>query len=202
MSTPPSGLPAVAGRHLAGVVARLVAGDQDAAADLARFGVTMVVAPVTDAARLRRIDAVDGLSRVTSGGAVVWRAPLRTGELVIVDRLPPSRAGATPSPGRVALPATPGFARTRIARGGAGRLLVLAETGSSHWRATLDGRPLSRADDGWAQAWSLPPSGGVLSVQRTGDRRHWWLAGELALLAVLVLAAVPGRRRAAGGGSA
>src|SRR5436190_3863487 len=58
-STPPSGLPAVAGRHLAGVVARPVAGDQEAAADLARFGGTMVLAPVTDAARLRRTDAVD-----------------------------------------------------------------------------------------------------------------------------------------------
>ncbi|MBC7372756.1 MAG: hypothetical protein H7323_02045, partial [Frankiales bacterium] len=65
---------------------------------------------------------------------------------------------------------------------------------SAGWQARLDG---ARLDDrrawGWAQAWSVPSSGGVLDVQRSGRS----LPATAAVLGLLLVLAGPGgpRRR-------
>ena len=46
-----------------------------------------------------------------------------------------------------------------------GRRLVLAERADTGWRATLDGKALEPATDGWAQAFDLPTEGGELHGQ-------------------------------------
>jgi hypothetical protein len=147
---------------------------------------------------LSRLADVDGLDRVPSTGAVVWRTGPTAGELVV---LPPAGA-STALAGRdvagrtaVPLPATAGHAHTRVPMGPVGRLLVLAEPASGSWRATLDDHRLTPARAyGWAQAWRLPAKGGVLEVGRSATGRPWWLVGELLLVLVAVVAAMPRRR--------
>jgi len=86
---------------------------------------------------------------------------------------------------------------TVIEPGAAGRTLVLAEAADPVWRASLGGRPLTPLPprDGWAQAFALPESGGRLVVEADGSVRRTWLVAQSVALAVVVLLAVPGRRR-------
>ena len=184
--------------RLRDAVQQVAAGQASAVPTLLGFGVTMLVVPSGEADRLSRLAAVDGLDRVPSTGAVVWRTGASAGELVV---LPP--AGATTALAghdvagstAVPLPATAGHAHTRVPAGQAGRLLVLAEPASGAWRATLDGHRLTPVRAyGWAQAWRLPASGGVLDVGRSGTGRPWWLIGELLLVLVTVVAALPRHR--------
>ena len=191
-----------AGKRLDDAVARLVGGDPDAATLLVEMGIGQVVDRAGDERQLAGLSQVDGLTSVPASGVVVRRVSMHSGELVVLapgDAAQVRGRGSLPSSARpVALPAQAGKARTRVPAGPAGRLLVLAEPADSHWRATVDGRPLRRARAyGWAQAWLLPAGGGRLSVSRTSDDRGLLLLGELALLVVLVLAARPPRRTAA-----
>jgi hypothetical protein len=161
----------------------------------------MLVVRSNGAAALRRIDDIDGLDRVPTSGALVWRSQVPTGELVILGprvattvrdggELP---ADAQPHP----LDASRGRSHASVPAGADGRLLVLAEPASSHWRATVDGKRLpSTTAYGWAQAWRLPRGGGQLALGRTGDHRTLWLSLELVAVAVAALLSVPvvGRR--------
>lgn len=81
--------------------------------------------------------------------------------------------------------------------GGAGRILRLADTADAGWTATLDGRPLTRTTvDGWAQGFQLPTSGGRLDLTYDDPIGHTaWLWTQGALAVVLVVLALPGRRR-------
>ena len=186
-------------RRLAAAVARLAGGDPQAAALLAELGVTQVADRGADDRRLPGLARVDALTAVPSSGIVVRRTAAAAGELVLLPPGPAAQVrtggdlptGARPEP----LPAADGHARTRLRPGPAGRLVVLAESADTRWRATLDGRPLPRSTAyGWAQAWTVPTSGGRLVVSRTGDRRGLELLGELAVLVLLTLAARPVRR--------
>jgi GT2 family glycosyltransferase len=193
--------------RLAQTVREAVAGQATAVPRLVEFGVSMLVVPRSEAAALSGLASVDGLSQVPTNDAVVWRTGAATGELVVLDPTTASAvtagadlpAAATPQP----LAASGGAARVSVAAGPAGRLLVLAEPASRHWRATIDGHPLTGARAyGWAQAWTLPASGGRLEVGRVAVHRGWWLAGELALTIVALLLALPTWRRADSGGDA
>ena len=185
-------------RRMDAAVAGLAGGDPQAAARLTELGVTQVADRAVDDRLLPGLSRVDGLTAVPSSGIVVRRTTASAGELVVLAPGPAAAAlhGALPAGARPApVPATAGRARTRIRSGPTGRLLVLAESADPHWRATLDGRPLTRSTAyGWAQAWRLPAEGGRLVVGRSGDRRGWTLLGELAVLVLLVLAARPVRR--------
>jgi GT2 family glycosyltransferase len=192
----------LASADLTAAVARLAAGDADAAPLLAAFGITQVVTRLADDRRLPGLAQVDGLTAVRGSGVVVRRTAASSGELVVLDPDAAGRAGTgqglasadRPEP----LPAADGRAAVRLPAGPAGRLLVLAEPADPHWRATVDGRPLHRSTAyGWAQAWTLPPGGGRLQVTRSSDGRGRLLLLELAALVVLVLAARPRSRTGA-----
>jgi hypothetical protein len=86
---------------------------------------------------------------------------------------------------------------TTIPAGTGRRVLRLADTAAEGWTATLDGTPLTPTTvDGWAQGFELPAAGGRLDVTYDDPFGHtaWlWTQGLLAL--VLVVLALPGRRR-------
>jgi MYXO-CTERM domain-containing protein len=194
------GRPGAADGRLADAVRALAGGQASGVPALAGFGVTLLVVPNADAPALARIANVDGLGRVPTAGAVVWHIGVPTGELVVLGPATARRVQAGASLPDTAVPqplaARAGHARVFVAAGRAGRLLVLAEPASSRWRARLDGKTLPSARAyGWAQAWQLPAGSGRLVVDRVGDHRSRWLAGELAALVVLCFLALPTRRR-------
>jgi hypothetical protein len=190
-----------ADRRLTSTVRAAAAGQPSALPGLAEFGVSMLVVRDSGAHALARIDDIDGLDRVPTTGALVWRSQLPTGELVILGPhiartvtaghdLP---ATAQPRP----LDAGRGRSHTTVPGGSAGRLLVLAEPASSHWHASVDGKRLAATTAyGWAQAWRLPATGGHLDLGRSGDHRAVWVWIQLAVVVSAALLALPvaGRR--------
>ena len=177
--------PAAGERALATAVRNLAAGRSEAAAQIAAFGVTLVVVPADAGGVLAPIARVPGLARVPATATVVYRTATPAGELTVV----------APHTEPVPLPAAGGHADTPLPPGPAGRLLVLAEPFSSHWRARLDGAALPAARAyGWAQAWTLPAAGGHLVVERAGDNRGGWLGLEWGLLCIALLLCIPARR--------
>jgi hypothetical protein len=184
-------------RALAKAVRDLAAGRPGSAAEIAAFGVTLVVVPADAGGALARIARVPGLARVPATATVVYQTAVPAGELSVLD---PVQAAAAPTAGGprtppALLPAANGHADTQLPAGPDGRLLVLAEPYSSGWRASVGGHvlPAMRAY-GWAQAWTLPAGGGRLVVERTGGGRGAWVDGEAALLALALLLCVPAGR--------
>jgi GT2 family glycosyltransferase len=170
---------------LAAAVRDLAAGRPGAAGQIAAFGVTLVVVPADAGGALARIAGVPGLAKVPATATVVYRTTAPAGELSIL----------APRSLPVLLPAASGHASTELPGGSSGRLLVLAEPFSSHWRATLDGDPLPATHaHGWAQAWTLPAGSGHLVIERTGDTRGGWMAVELGVLGLMLLLCIPARR--------
>lgn len=96
-----------------------------------------------------------------------------------------------------AVAAGPVDVHTTIPAGGSGRVLRLADTADEAWAATLDGRPLTPTTvDGWAQGFQLPVDGGRLDVTFDAPVSHTgWLWAQGSLAVVLVVLALPGRRR-------
>jgi hypothetical protein len=190
----------VATNALSAAVADAAAGRPAAAAELASFGITLVVAPdSSNGQALRGLANVDGLARVPATATVVYRSTTPTGEAVVLT----GEAAAAAAAGR-ALPmsarpqplaAAPGHLHVEVPAATAPRLLVLAEPRSGAWHATLDGRRLvPRTAYGWAQAWELPNGGGVLTVGRAGGGRRDLLVVELVALALALATSVPTQR--------
>ncbi|RZS90164.1 GT2 family glycosyltransferase [Motilibacter rhizosphaerae] len=198
----PSREPAAARRAAAAAVQAVASGQGGGAArGLAALGVRYVVlrAPVDEALR-RTLDGVPGLTR--SGRQEpdgVWEvASGRTGGLSARLRVTDARGADL-----AAVPARPVGAVARLAAGGAGRLLVLAEPAGPGWHAALDGRPLAAASDPvarWAQAFALPASGGRLVLRHSAPAVRPEQELRLAGAALLLLLALPlpwPRRRSA-----
>ncbi|MGW2230244.1 glycosyltransferase [Streptomyces formicae] len=172
------------------IVARLIAGSgADQADQLGGFAVRYVL--VRDGApreMSRTLDATPGLTRLSQeDGSALWRVDRQVSRAAVVPK--------TGDPEPVA--AGPVELHTKIPSGDQGRVLRLADSADPGWTATLDGRPLDRVTlDGWAQGFELPGSGGHLDVTYDTPLGHtaWlWTQGALAL--VLVVLALPGRRR-------
>ncbi|MFJ3444664.1 glycosyltransferase [Streptomyces sp. NPDC086081] len=174
------------------VVAHLVAGSgADQADQLGGFAVRYVLVHQGTPREITRVlDATPGLTRLSqqSGGAL-WRVDREVARATIV----PASGTGTPRP----VAAGPVEIHTTIPTGTGGRVLRLADTASDAWTATLDGKPLTPTTvDGWAQGFRLPATGGRLDVTYDDPIGHtaWlWTQGALAL--VLVVLALPGRRR-------
>ncbi|MFJ7149726.1 glycosyltransferase [Streptomyces sp. NPDC100445] len=174
------------------VVADLVAGSgADQADQLGGFAVRYVLVHQGAPRDITRVlDATPGLSRLSrQGGNALWR----------VDR-EVSRAAVVPAAGRG--PARPVAAgpvevHTTVPAGSGDRVLRLADSAAPGWTATLDGRPLTPTTvDGWAQGFRLPSAGGRLDVTYDAPLAHTaWLWAQGALAVVLVVLALPGRRR-------
>ncbi|MFE6286005.1 glycosyltransferase family 2 protein [Streptomyces sp. NPDC057877] len=172
------------------VVANLVAGSgADQADQLGAFAVRYVLVH-KGAPRevIRVLDATPGLSRLSEqNGSALWRVDREVSRAVIV--------GDSGDPAPVAAGAVE--IHTDVPEGADGRVLRLADTASEGWTATLDGQPLTPTTvDGWAQGFELPASGGRLDVTYDDPIGHTaWLWAQGSLAVVLVVLALPGRRR-------
>ncbi|MFS8204400.1 glycosyltransferase [Streptomyces sp. CWNU-52B] len=172
------------------VVANLVAGSgADQADQLGGFAVRYVL--VRDGAPRevsRVLDATPGLSRLSQqDGSALWRVDRQVARAAIVP------GSGDPQP----IAAGPVELHTEIPAGADGRVLRLADTADEGWTATLDGKPLTRTTvDGWAQGFELPATAGRLDVTFEAPVGHTaWLWAQGALAVVLVVLALPGRRR-------
>ncbi|WP_151484914.1 glycosyltransferase family 2 protein [Streptomyces albicerus] len=172
------------------VVANLVAGSgADQADQLGGFAVRYVL--VRDGAPRevsRVLDATPGLSRLSQqDGSALWRVDRQVARAAIVPE------SGDPQP----IAAGPVELHTKVPAGADGRMLRLADTADEGWTATLDGKPLTRTTvDGWAQGFELPAAAGRLDVTYEAPMSHiGWLWAQGALAVVLVVLALPGRRR-------
>ncbi|WP_079102321.1 glycosyltransferase family 2 protein [Streptomyces sp. TP-A0356] len=177
-------------RTLDKVVANLVAGSgADQADELGGFAVRYVLVRKGAPRDIGRVlDATPGLTRLSQqDGSALWRLDRQVSRAAIVT------GSAAPQP----VAAGPVDIHTTIPSGGAGRVLRIADTAAAGWTATLDGRPLTRTTvDGWAQGFELPASGGRLDVTYDPPLGHTaWLWAQGSLAVVLVVLALPGRRR-------
>lgn len=172
------------------IVANLVAGSgADQTNQLSGYAIRYVL--VRDGVpreTSRVLDATPGLSRLSQlQGSALWRVDRQVARATVVEE------GADPLPvasDRVG-------ARAEIPKGGAGRVLRIADTASAGWRATLDGRELTKTTvDGWAQGFELPAEGGRLVLTHEDPATHTaWIWTQAFLALVLVVLALPGRRR-------
>ncbi|MET7645712.1 glycosyltransferase [Streptomyces sp. NPDC005426] len=178
--------------HLDKVVANLVAGSgADQGSQLSGFAIRYVLVRDGAPKQMSRIlDATPGLSRLSQlDGSALWRVDRQVARIMIT----PSAAGAEQLP----VGSGPVDAHTKIPAGAAGRVLRLADAADPGWQATLDGRALTRKTvDGWAQGFELPTEGGTLDLTYEAPFTHSvWIWIQVALTVVLVVLALPGRRR-------
>ncbi|TKA10098.1 glycosyltransferase family 2 protein [Actinacidiphila oryziradicis] len=176
--------------RLGGIVANLVAGSgADQAGQLGGYAVRYVLVQKGSPREMSRVlDSTPGLSQLSQAdGSALWQVDNSVSRITIT-----SKSGQP-----VAVAAGKVDAHTTIPAGSAGRVLRLADTAAAGWTATLDGVALPRTTvDGWAQGFELPAGGGHLDVTYQDPFTHtlWlWIQGFLAL--VLVVMALPGRRR-------
>ncbi len=178
--------------HLDKVVANLVAGSgADQGGQLSGFAIRYVL--VRDGApreMSRVLDSTPGLSRLSQlDGSALWRVDRQVARVMIT---PASGEGE-----RVAVGSAAVEAHSEIPSGEAGRVLRIADAADPGWSATLDGKPLTRKTvDGWAQGFELPANGGRLDLTHDAPITHTaWIWAQIGLLVVLVVMALPGRRR-------
>ncbi|MEJ8669646.1 hypothetical protein WKI71_18080 [Streptomyces sp. MS1.AVA.1] len=175
------------------IVANLVAGSgADQADQLGAFAVRYVLVHKGAPREVTRVlDATPGLSRLSEqNGSALWRIDRQVSRAAVVAA---GSGAGEPQP----VAAGPVEIHTTIPSGAEGRVLRLADSADDGWTATLDGKPLTATTvDGWAQGFELPAGGGKLDVTHDDPIGHsaWlWAQGFLAL--VLVVMALPGRRR-------
>ncbi|MBQ1094207.1 glycosyltransferase family 2 protein [Streptomyces sp. B93] len=176
------------------VVANLVAGSgADQTDQLGAFAVRYVLVHKGAPREVARVlDATPGLSRLSEqNGDALWRVEREVSRAAIVN------GSGSGSGEPVAVAAGPVEIHTDVPAGADGRVLRLADTASEGWTATLDGKPLTPTTvDGWAQGFELPASGGRLDVTYDDPIGHTaWLWAQGFLAVVLVVLALPGRRR-------
>ncbi|MEU6576153.1 glycosyltransferase [Streptomyces sp. NPDC046805] len=174
------------------VVANLIAGSgADQANQLGGFAVRYILVHRGAPREVGRVlDATPGLSRLSQqDGSKLWRVDRQVSRAAIV---PASGTGTAQS-----VAAGPVEIHTTIPTGSGSRVLRLADTAADGWTATLDGKPLAPTTvDGWAQGFELPSAGGRLDVTYDDPIGHTaWLWAQGALAVVLIVLALPGRRR-------
>ncbi len=179
-------------KQLDKVVANLVAGSgADQADQLGKFAVGYVLVHKGAPREATRVlDATPGLKRLSQqDGSALWRVDQEVSRAAVVADS--GKGAATP------VAAGPVDVHTTVPDGSGSRVLRLADAAADGWTATLDGKTLTPTTvDGWAQGFELPASGGRLDVTYDDPFTHtaWlWAQGLLAL--VLVVLALPGRRR-------
>ncbi|MFH8574120.1 glycosyltransferase [Streptomyces sp. NPDC017993] len=186
--------------RLGGIVANLVAGSgADQTNQLGGYAVRYIL--VRDGAPRemgRVLDATPGMTRLSQDdGSALWRVDRRVSRVSIVAGAAQdgTRAGEEAAP--IAVPAGPVEAHTDVPDGADGRVLRIADAADEGWQATLDGTPLKPVTlDGWAQGFALPAGGGRLDLTHENPIGHTvWLAVQGLLAVVLVVLALPGRRR-------
>ncbi|GMA25058.1 hypothetical protein GCM10025864_28170 [Luteimicrobium album] len=198
--------------RLAQVVAQL-AGDgvapssrglADAMSDLGVGGVLLPADGTTRGsartALTARLDTVPGLARVTEGqDSVLWRVDL-SGTSAAQTSTGGAWATLRDADGKVlrSLSSLDSGVDATLPARDAATTLVLASHAHRHWQATLDGRTLAATggDDTWQQEFAVPAGkAGHLVVTYDAPHRALWLWSSGVLLLVVVLLALPVRRR-------
>lgn len=188
---------------VAKVVAALSSGEgTDVRGDLADLAVSSVTLKSngTGAEVLSRLlDAVPGLSpvgRSAKDSAWIWWVDTAAGASSKVEA-----AGSATSRARIIsadggpqqlLRNTEGEVnRVRVPSGADGRVLVLSERADPSWKATINGKELASTEHGWAQAWKVPASGGVLSVRHSEPWVWLWLPVLALVVLIALLSIIP-----------
>jgi hypothetical protein len=179
------------------VVATLVAAQGvDPRPELEQLGVGFVVLRSADtAAQLTasRMDAVPGLVAVgQTDVGWLWRiTPLNQPVLQAADVAHRVRIvdgnGAT----LALLPSGYDDVDTTVPKGPDGRLVVLAERSDPGWTAWIDGRKLTPTTSGWAQAFTLPPSAGQLTIRYENPWTVWSGIAQFTVIGLTVMLAIP-----------
>jgi hypothetical protein len=172
----------VAHQQAQDLVVRLVAGtaDSDIAPQLTDLGVGYLWVRGAGEEQRARIDNTPGLGAASGNETgTVWQLEPAVSRSAVVD-----------ATGRVPVAGSP----LAVAPGEEGRQLRLGEPADRRWRATLDGRPLPRAEAGWQQAFTLPATGGLV-VWSLPSFAHWFLYAQGAVLVVAIVLAAPAVRR-------
>ncbi|MZE76124.1 family 2 glycosyl transferase, partial [Streptomyces sp. SID5475] len=187
--------------RLDGIVANLVAGSgADQTDQLGGYAVRYIL--VRDGAPRemgRVLDTTPGLTRLSQeDGSSLWRLDRRVARVTVVGN--PDKGGdggAAEAAEPVPVAAGPVEAHTSLPAGPEGRVLRVADRAAPGWTATLDGEPLTPTTvDEWAQGFELPANGGRLDLTYESPLSHTLWTGAQGLLAVvLVVLALPGRRR-------
>ncbi|MFB8043826.1 glycosyltransferase [Streptomyces hydrogenans] len=185
--------------RLDSVVAKLVAGSgADQTQELSAFAIRYLLVKDGSPRQMSRVlDTTPGLSRLSQlDGAALWRVDREIARVMIVP--PAAKAGATTEAALpVPVPAGPVEAHADVPAGPTGRVLRIADRADEGWTATLDGTALTPTTvDGWAQGFQLPAGGGRLDLTYDEPFTHTvWIWTQLGLAVVLVVLALPGRRR-------
>ncbi|MEU5421546.1 glycosyltransferase [Streptomyces sp. NPDC020667] len=184
-------------KKLDAAVAGLVAGSgADQAGILGDYAVGYVL--VRDSAPRsmgRVLDTTPGLTRLSrQDRSSLWRVDRDVARVTIT---PGAGQNAAQQSAPVTVASGPVEAHTTIPDGPQGRVLRVADKAAPGWQATLDGHALKRTTvDGWAQGFELPAGGGKLALTYQAPLAHTaWLWAQGLLAAVLVVLALPGRRR-------
>ncbi|MFE3651117.1 family 2 glycosyl transferase, partial [Streptomyces sp. NPDC059152] len=187
--------------RLDAVVAHLVAGSgADQTDRLGGYAVRYVLVRKGAPREMGRVlDATPGLTRLSQeDGSALWRVDQRVSRISIVPGQTKEGTGNGDAVAPVPVPAGPVDAHTtKVPAGPAGRILRIADAADDGWHATLDGTALKPVTvDGWAQGFQLPSDGGRLDLTHDNPLGHTlWLWGQGLLALVLVVMALPGRRR-------
>jgi GT2 family glycosyltransferase len=180
-------------RALSTAVAALVAPNGGEALNqaqlLAQFDIGFVLLPApVDQDLARVLNGVSGLRPVSSTSAfALWRV---TGL--------PARVRVAEPDGRVVAVGSGQVGVSGAQVPAAGGTIELAEPAGG-WSATLNGKPLTAVASpagSWAQAFRLPPGGGVLDISHNQTGRDLILVLEFLAVAAVAVLALPGSRAA------
>lgn len=165
---------------------------------LVQLGVGFVVLQNGDTAAellANQLEAVPGLDTVgPTDVGWLWRvAPTyKAGSADVVSRVRLVNVNGT---ALAAVPSAGTGVDTALAAGSAGRKVVLAERFDAGWSAWLNGKALTPVQQGWAQAFELPATGGHLEIRYVQPWAPLFSIAQIVLLALTLLLAIPVRAR-------
>ena len=190
--------PASVWTALDGIVAAMASGrGGDEIRALDGYGVRYVLLSNTGIRTLvPTLDAEPGLRRLsTSGGEVLWRVSGVTSRARVVSADAQAPLGLAPQGTVTADP----YLDQSMPEGGPGRALAVGATLDGGWRAASQGRELTAASAAgnlaWSQAFALPDGSSPVRVWFDDTARARWLWWQGIVLAVLIVLALPSRRR-------
>ncbi|WNM23882.1 glycosyltransferase family 2 protein [Demequina capsici] len=168
---------------LAPAVALLAGGADGAAAQLADWGIGVVVVAPGQPGLLTALTQVGDVSVV---GSSDYGTPYR---VLRADGSQASRAWIAQGDATTTVPMGTRSGGADVTASGA--TLILAEAADDAWQATLDGAPLERvADSQGRNAWSLDGTGAlVISYEDAGHA--WWLWAAAVVCGWVALSSIP-----------
>jgi len=169
---------------------------------LAGYGIRYVVlSPGSSRDLIPTLDGEPGLRRLSSShGEVLWRVAGTTSRARVVDGDKQTPVGLAPDGTVTANP----YINQAMPDGKGDRTLVAGATLDGGWRAVATDANGNRQDlapvagpgvMNWAQGFTLPGGTPTVTVTFDGKVRSWWMWFELIALLVLIVLALPERRR-------